>query len=99
MDKENSIKKNIIYDTNKSDPSPNIKIDSNNDNPTIDLDSNLKYNKTSETKHKKKKKKYKDLMSSIMNSTLKSEKEESELHLESLKRNLGGGHFKKIDKI
>lgn len=48
---------------------------------------------------KKKKKKYKNLISEIMSSNKKDEQTEKEEHLENLKKSLGGGNFKKIDKI
>ena len=48
---------------------------------------------------KNSKKKYKNLISEIMSSNKKDEQTEKEEHLENLKKSLGGGNFKKIDKI
>lgn len=48
---------------------------------------------------KKKKKKYKNLISEIMSGSKKDEQTEKKEHLELLKQSLGGGDFKKIDKI
>jgi len=51
------------------------------------------------TAKKKKKQKYKNLISEIMSSNKKDEQTEKKEHLENLKKSLGGGNFKKIDKI
>ena len=50
-------------------------------------------------KLKKKKKKFKNLISEIMLENKKDELTEKEEHLNKIKKSLGGGTFKKIDKI
>lgn len=57
-------------------------------------DENLK----KKNQKKSKKKKYKDLIGSIMSSSI-SEEEEKRQHLEKLQKSLGGGQFSKLDKI
>ncbi len=57
-------------------------------------DENLK----KKNQKKPKKKKYKDLIGSIMSSSI-SEEEEKRLHQEKLQKSLGGGQFSKLDKI
>ena len=48
---------------------------------------------------KKKKKKFKSLISEIISGHKKDELTEKEEHLEKIKKSLGGGNFKKVDKI
>ena len=55
--------------------------------------------KTEEKPQKKKKKKYKSLISDIISGFKKDEQTEKEEHLEKIKKSLGGGNFKKVDKI
>ena len=55
-------------------------------------------NEKAQTK-KKKKKKFKSLISEIISGHKKDELTEKEEHLEKIKKSLGGGNFKKVDKI
>lgn len=75
-------------------------------NKNTEIDINKEHNVTNtntvelqRTCKKKKKKKYKNLISEIISSNKKNEQTEKEEHLEQLKKSLGGGNFKKIDKI
>lgn len=72
----------------------------------VETDKDKEYN-SSQTKivvkqedtKKKKKIKYKNLMLDIMSGDKKDEQTEKEEHLQKLQQSLGGGNFKKIDKI
>ena len=91
----------------------NNNLDKNNQNLSPESLSNENIKKNKDKEHissdikivepqktaKKKKKNYKNLMSDIMSANKKDEQIEKEEHLEQLKKSLGGGNFKKIDKI
>ena len=96
FDKSNQIleeKKNNYNETTDNNNQQDLTIENNQ--LKINEEQNLEIPK----KFKKKKKKFKNLISEIMLENKKDELTEKEEHLNKIKKSLGGGTFKKIDKI
>tara|TARA_B100000524_G_C23397458_1_gene279196 strand:+ start:158 stop:487 length:330 start_codon:yes stop_codon:yes gene_type:complete len=81
-------KDNHLVDGKKTDPNKGSSI--------LEESNKLENKDIKNEKTKKRKNKYKDMMAAIMNTNKNSDDDE---YLSRLKKNLGGGHFSKIDKI